>query len=209
MKKVFLPAAFFLIIFSVSAQEDKSQTLQNLERNTAVQDQGLTAKLKYASRLFRYKDDLTSVIMIIPADSIVGVLAADTSFLKVTYEGNEGFIYAHQADIIKPEKVTKPAPLREQQAQAGLPMKRIEPKREGPDRYTYLANKYGPSMGTKLYEGKVWRGMTADQVQDAWGNPRKINRLISNSNDTKEEWVYSKYWLSFRNGVLTGWGPVK
>jgi hypothetical protein len=64
-------------------------------------------------------------------------------------------------------------------------------------------------MGTKLYEGKVWRGMTADQVQDAWGNPRKINRLISNSNDTKEEWVYSKYWLSFRNGVLAGWGPVK
>jgi len=159
MKKIFLPAVFSLIFLSVSGQDNKTQMLQNLEStNASSQDQGITAKLKNAARLFKDKDDLTSVIMIIPADSIVELLAVDSTFFRVSYEGNEGFIYSDQAVVNSPEKVRKPLPIQEQQAQARVPMTRIEPRQQGPDRYSYLANKYGPSTGSKLYQGKVWRG---------------------------------------------------
>lgn len=212
MKKIYFTFILALLFISVSAQDNKIQTLQNLEgTSVSGQDQGITAKLKYASRLFKDKDDLTSVIMVVPADSTVEVLASDSTFLRVSYEGNEGFIYSHQAEINRPFRVTKPAPLARQQSQAGMSFKRIEPKTEGraPDRYTYLASKYGPSMGTRLYEGKVWKGMKAEMVQDAWGSPRKINRVISNSNETEEQWFYNRYWLSLRNGIVVGWGAVK
>jgi hypothetical protein len=212
MKKILLPAALIFTCFSVAAQVDRAETLQNLESSAVSgQVQGITARLRNASRLFKDKDDLTSVIMVIPADSIVDVLAADSAFLKVGYEGNEGFIYASQAEVIRPEKVTKPAPLGQPQPQAKLEMKRIEPNsgRHAPDRYTYLVNKYGQPIASKLNGGKIWKGMSAGMVEDAWGNPRKINRMISNSDETKEEWVYTHYWLSFHNGVLIGWGPMK
>jgi hypothetical protein len=211
MKKIFLPALLLCLCICVSAQDNKTEMLQNLEgNNVAPQDQGITAKLKNASRLFKDKDDLTSVIMVIPADSIVEVLDSDSSFLRVWYEDNEGYIYANQAIVNRPEKVTKPAPIQEQQSQANLEMKRIEPKQgRTPDRYTYLANKYSAPIADKLYGGKIWRGMSNEMVEDAWGNPKKINRIISGSNDTKEEWVYTHYWLSFSNGVLIGWGPMK
>lgn len=212
MKKILLASVLILVFLSVSAQDNKTQILQNLESTSvSPQDVGITATLKNASRLFKDKDDLTSVIMVMPADSTVEVLASDSTFLRVSFEGNEGYIYTSQANINKPVKVTKPAPLQEQQAQASLPLERIEPKPQGrvPDRYSYLANKYGRPMASKLYAGKVWRGISAEMVQDAWGNPRKINRLISNSSETREEWIYTRYWLSFRNSVLIGWGQVK
>jgi hypothetical protein len=211
MKNLFLPALLLIICVSAAAQDNKNKLLQDLEENNAgQQDQGITARLKYASRLFKDKDDLTSVIMVIPADSTVEVLDSDSTFLRVSYEDNEGYIRDDQAEIIRPERVTKPALAEEQQPQSGLQMQRIEPKQgRTPDRYTYLANKYGAPTAGKMYGGKIWKGMSDEMVEDAWGNPKKINRTISTGNDTREEWVYTHYWLSFRNGVLVGWGPVK
>ncbi|MFO7620277.1 MAG: hypothetical protein R6W81_03310, partial [Bacteroidales bacterium] len=75
-------------------------------------------------------------------------------------------------------------------------------------RFAYLEGKYGSAMAARLDAGKIWKGMTKDMVQDSWGTPQKINRVIS-GNIIKEEWIYRNSWLYFENDNLVEWGPVR
>jgi hypothetical protein len=204
MKK-FIFSGFFLFIISAGfSQVTKTDVLQNLEqRQTAGQGTSITATLKSATRLFKDKDDLTSVIMVIPQDSILNVLGSDSTFLRVVFEGNEGYIYARHAEINKPALVQSPAVQQERYGQEARPV-----QKQTISRYQYLENKYGPSLAAKLYEGKIWKGMNSQLVKDSWGSPKKINRVIS-GNIVKEEWFYSNTWLHFQNSTLAEWGPAK
>ena len=50
--------------------------------------------------------------------------------------------------------------------------------------------------------GKVMVGMTAAQVERAWGRPLKINRTVA-ANVTSEQWIYGRGdYLYLDNGVL-------
>ncbi len=205
MKKFLISSFLLILIISANAQGNKTQVLQGLESNQQNdQNTAITATLKSASRLFRDKDDLTSVIMVIPRDSVVSVLGSDSTFLRVIFEGNEGYIYARQAEINKSVAVAQPSVVQESAVTEGRP---VQP-RQKISRYTYLENKYGPALAARLYAGKIWKGMHSQLVQDSWGSPRKINRLIS-GNIVKEEWIYKNAWLYFQNNTLAEWGPVK
>lgn len=165
------------------------------------QDQNIiaTATLKSSSRLFKEKDDLTSVIMIIPSGSTVSVIDSAGNYLHVLYQDSEGFIYRKQAVIDK-------------STTAGQPDQQVtEPQvtTDQPDsRYADLAKKYGDAMASRIYAGKIWKGMNSEMVSDSWGSPAKINRVIS-GNTLKEEWIYRSTWLYFENNTLVKWGPVK
>ena len=79
---------------------NKVDQLQALEQNQPDnQNITATATLKAASRLFATKDDLTSVILIIPADSVVTVLDSDSTYFHVVFEDNEGYIFKRQAIV--------------------------------------------------------------------------------------------------------------
>ena len=43
---------------------------------------------------------------------------------------------------------------------------------------------------------------------DSWGKPKQINRMYVDQS-VDEEWIYSKKWLYFRDGILIEWGAVK
>jgi hypothetical protein len=91
MKKPIFTSLLLISLFFVQAQGNQVELLRDLEKNQpSPQDQQVTATLKSASRLFGSKDDLTSVILIVPSDSIVNVLEIDSLYLKVSYEDNEG-----------------------------------------------------------------------------------------------------------------------
>ena len=164
-----------------------------------------TATLKNSSRLFATKNDLTSVILIIPADSVVTVLDADSTYLHVVFEENEGYIFNKKVVLNKmPLKTQQPSasqePVREtQQAQE---------QEQEQSRFSYLENKYGTSLAARLMAGKIWKGMNSDMVKDSWGTAEKINRVIS-GNIIKEEWIFRNTWLYFENNMLVEWGPVK
>lgn len=205
MKKFLISSFLLILTISVNAQDNRTIILQDLEGNQQiVQNSPVTATMKSASRLFRDKDDLTSVIMVIPQDSVVGVLGSDTTFLHVVYEGNEGYIFTRHAVINKNAVSEEPAVQQKPAVTEGRP---VQP-RQKIDRYTYLENRYGPVIAARLYSGKIWKGMNSQLVQDSWGSPRKINRLIS-GNIVKEEWIYKNTWLYFQNNALAEWGPIK
>lgn len=198
---------FALLVIGVlplKAQTNKADQLQALEKNQPYnQNVTLTATLKSSSRLFRTRDDLTSVIMIIPSGSTVDVLGSDSTYLHVTFEDNEGFILKRHAVMDKtPVNVS-------QTIQSQQPVQEVQPAQEQQDsRFSYLENKYGSNLAARLMAGKIWKGMNSEMVSDSWGTAEKINRVIS-GNVIKEEWIFKNSWLYFENNTLVEWGPVR
>jgi hypothetical protein len=210
MKRIILSGIIIFMFFDLNSQVVKTDVLNDLEKSQlVVQSTVTTATLKSSSRLFKDKDDLTSVIMVIPKDSVVDVLPGSyDTFLNVVFEGNSGYIYANHAQINKKAVQTLPpvvqSPVRGQNyGQESRPLQKQTDRR-----YEYLENKYGQSLGAKLYEGKIWKGMNSELVKESWGSPNKINRVIS-GNIVKEEWFYNKTRLYFQNSTLTEWGPAR
>jgi hypothetical protein len=204
MKKFILLSFLISGALSGTAQASNADLLQNLERaQQSNQDVITTATLKSASRLFGEKDDLTSVILIVPVDSVVTVLGSDSTYLHVSFQDADGYIYKKDAVINQtPIVITQPA-RPQQQVQNNQP---VENQQES--RFSYLENKYGSNMAARLMAGKIWKGMNSEMVNDSWGTAQKINRVIS-GNVIKEEWIYRNTWLYFENNILVDWGPVK
>jgi hypothetical protein len=171
-----------------------------------VNAQTQTATLKSASRLFATRDDLTSVITIIPADSVVSVIDSDSTYFHVTYNDSEGYIFKRQAVIDKDMSVYQKQQAQFNQQSDSQSMTQRKP--ESNDRFGYLENKYGPEMAKRLIAGKIWKGMTAEMVSDSWGTAQKINRVI-NGNVVKERWYFRNTWLYLENDILLDWGAVR
>jgi hypothetical protein len=167
------------------------------------------ATTKGAVRLFGDKDDLTSVIVLIPDGSTVDIIKADSLFTRVRYGEQEGYVRSGELGPFVP--VISPAPL-------NPPVQATEPQQPSPDTEAYnqspvdwyevLVTKYGDDIGKRLYQHKVWKGITSDMARDSWGKPRQINRMYVDQN-VEEEWIYTTKYLYFRDGILIDWGPVK
>jgi hypothetical protein len=204
MKKTFVILLAIISVISLNAQTNKLDKLQTLEQNnTGNQNVTTTGKLTNSSRLFAAKDDLTTVILIIPADSVVTVLDADSTYLHVVFQDNEGYIFNRHVVLnrvpVTGQQSYQTQPSTQQNESAGDQQQ---------NRFSYLENKYGTNMASRLINGKIWKGMNSDMVKDSWGMAEKINRIIS-GNIVKEEWIFRNTWLYFENNTLLEWGPVK
>jgi len=203
MKKLFIISLLLFSVFAVNAQNNRAAVLQDLEKNQfSNQEVTLTATMKSASRLFGEKDDLTTVILIIPSGSVVNVIGSDSTYFHVIYEENEGYIFKRHA-ILNEAKVAKP-----EVQQKDTAREEQEQSQQQVSRFTYLENKYDSGMAAKLMSGKIWKGMTSEMVRDSWGKPLKINRVIS-GNTVKEEWIFKNTWLYLQNDVLVEWGRIR
>jgi hypothetical protein len=203
MKKMILLFLFPGMFIPLSSQVSDEDKLLALEKAGSSQQDVVTATLTSSSRLFKNPDDLTSVIMVIPKGSKVEVLASDSTYLTVFFDGSEGYIMKKHAVIDKsPLKAAPPA------EEKPVVQKPAEQTNQTMSRFTYLENKYGTSMAARLNANKIWKGMNAEMVRDSWGKPDKISREI-NGNTIKEEWVYKSTWLYLENNTLMDWGAVK
>lgn len=204
MKKTILAAILIIGVSVLNAQSNRVDQLQALEQNqTSGQNITATATLKSSSRLFAAKDDLTTVILIIPADSVVSVLDSDSTYFHVIFEDNEGYIFKRHAVLNKVPVNPRPAIQSQQAAEQSQPV-----QDQQQSRFSYLENKYGTNMAARLISGKIWKGMNSEMVADSWGTAEKINRVI-NGNIVKEEWIFKNTWLYFENNTLVEWGPVR
>lgn len=204
MKELIISFFLLLSATTMQAQADRAER----QSRAGDQDNQLTATLKSSTRLFGEEDDLTTVIMIIPSGSVVDVLGSDSAYYHVVFEDNEGFILKRHATLnLAPEKnapVARPSgQVRNDHYQEAQPE-----KSQRISRFEYLERKYGSNLASRIMQGKIWLGMTAEMVKDSWGSPQKINRVIS-GNLVKEDWVYNNTWLHIENNILTQWGPVK
>ncbi len=164
---------------------------------------------KGAVRLFADKDDLTSVIQIIPDGTVVEAVSADTAFTLIRLGDVQGYVKSDRLTAALPVvTTTQPAVQPVQEAAPVQPVADVQARQIPTDRYQALSEKYGADLGLKLYQHKVWKGITSDMARDSWGKPKQINRMYVDSS-VDEEWIYSRSYLYFRDGVLIEWGPVK
>ena len=181
---------------------------------TAFSQDQKYASTKGAVRLFTDKDDLTSVITLIPAGSTVELISSDDDFAYVLFGDSEGFVKAGSLTVVQPQAVeetgeadSSPSMYSDQEMQEQE--KEQEQQYYAPeDRYDILVNKYGTDIGKRLYQHKVWKGVSSEMARDSWGKPVQINRMYVDQS-VEEEWIYSKKYLYFKDDVLIDWGPVK
>lgn len=205
MKKLLIISVFisFAVLLNAQKKIDKLQALEQNQQSDQNQNQYATATLKSASRLFADKNDLTSVILVIPRDSVVTVIDSDSTYLHVDYQDTEGYIFKRQANMNK-----MPVIVNDQVQPQSNDQFNQSVQEQKQSRFSYLENKYGSNMAARLVSGKIWKGMSSEMVNDSWGSAEKINRVI-NGNTVREEWIYQNTWLFFENSTLLEWGPVK
>jgi len=209
MKIVTISLFLLFSFYAAIAQDNRTIILQDLEKSKVMQDDiKLTGTLKSASRLFGEKDDLTTVILIIPSGSVVDILGADSTYLHVIYEENEGYIFKRHAEINEASVIPKPVARPQEVIIEERPEPQQPVQQQEVSRFSYLENKYGSSVAARLVAGKIWKGMPAEMVRDSWGNPRKINRVIA-GNKIKEEWIYRSTWLYIEDDYLVEWGAIR
>lgn len=76
-----------------------------------------------------------------------------------------------------------------------------ESEKRAKEHREYIIAKYGETYGSLILQGRVVIGMTKDQCIEALGHPTRINRTTTASR-VSEQWVYSRRYLYFENGVL-------
>jgi hypothetical protein len=211
MKKIFLLLVLLSFVIVSKAQSNRFDVLQNLEKSAPAAKQNPlnnSATLTSASRFFGSKDDLTTVIEIIPKGTTVELIDEDSTYFHIAFNDNEGYIFRRDAIAGSTTTSKQEEPKQVTQAVREPQEEQYQQEEQPVSRFTSLENKYGSTMAARLTAGKIWKGMNSEMVKDSWGNPMKINRVI-NDNVIKEEWIFRSTWLYFENNSLRDWGPVK
>jgi len=198
----------FLLIVPLNAQQfnDLESKLTQLEQNstksniqteatdTSFKSNGVTSS---GCRLYSDIGNLSSVIAIIPADTRIFIVDIMDEYYYIKTEDNQGFV---KKSKIKPDQsyIEKPSEVLNKPDTAKVFSSKLE----------YLRYTYGWETAQKIFDHKIWRNMTTNMVEDSWGRPDNINRIIS-SGQVKEEWIYPSTYLIFLNEKLMDWGPVE
>ncbi len=72
----------------------------------------------------------------------------------------------------------------------------------------YFLKKYGNKIGSRIADGRIWKGMRIGMLKDSWGKPDRVTRQ-------KRKWgvftqlYYGKTTFFFRDGKLTDWEEKK
>ena len=70
-------------------------------------------------------------------------------------------------------------------------------------RLTYLIAKYSQPYADRIFQHKVWVGMSKDEAIESWGKPKDANTTIR-ENMKREQWVYGEgQYLYLENGIVT------
>lgn len=68
-----------------------------------------------------------------------------------------------------------------------------------------LQERYDEKTAKRIYQEKVWKGMTEEMLRLSLGNPQNIRRVRTNS-QLKEEWIYADgreaRYIKLINGVV-------
>lgn len=207
MKRILSFAAVTLVaVIVLQGQQSRTEVLERLEQGTTGQ-QAIKGITKGALRLFGEKDDLTSVIVIVPNGSEVEILERDSAYVLARFGEYTGYLIADKVEIRSAVTAQQQQAVRQETQQQQVAQEtrnyRISPE----NRMTYLEHKYGRDIANRIYAGKIWKGMTPDMVKDAWGEPDRVNRVASGST-VREEWIYRTTWLLMEQGKLKEWGPI-
>lgn len=136
---------------------------------------------------------------LVRSDSLVGFVSS----LYVIYNDE---IQQLQDAFIKRNKIREEEQYRRKVADAveKEKIKDAQYKASQEKRRKSLIAKYGEKVGTQIYEGYYWIGMTKEMAKESLGSPNDINKSVG-AWGVHEQWVYGDSYLYFENGILTSY----
>lgn len=165
-----------------------------------------------SSVLLESPNDIDWKIIINKGDKakVIGVL---NDYYKISFRGNAGFVLktkfhtekeAILSDSLKRDKANK-LRLIEAEKKEKIKELEIEQNKTEEARKNELLKKYGTQNGLKIFEGKIWIGMSKEMLLESWGKPNDINRTVG-AWGVHEQWVYpGQQYLYLENDVLKSW----
>ncbi len=165
---------------------------------------------------------LSKITSTIPVGDEIMIVGFKSEFFIIKYKERLGFVHPYNIQMDDElSKIKEYYSIKEKREDQLLQAKRMV--EETKEREIHLENekknqtekskklkeeltkKYGSIVAQKIMSGKIWIGMTSEMALDSWGEPKDINRTVTNYG-TNEQWVYSdKNFLYFENGKLTAW----
>ena len=117
------------------------------------------------------------------------------------------YLYVESNDKLKELKKIKQSKEREileQERKKEQQLANEQKEQQDKFRKSNLISQYGQNNGVRIYENKIWIGMTKEMAIDSWGEPDDINRTVGNWG-VHEQWIYGNTYVYFENGKLTSW----
>lgn len=112
-------------------------------------------------------------------------------------------LYKEKQDSIERERILIE---KQQQKEYEIKQQQIERQRksENEKRKVELIRKYGNTNGLRIFEGKIWIGMTKSMLLESWGRPNDINRTVG-AWGVHEQWVFGDTYVYLENDIVTSW----
>lgn len=153
----------------------------------------------------------------------VKVLETKDQFVMILFNGIKGWIYKlglvsetqWNLEIQQKEDAAKFAKIEKEEKEQFRIANNIQMEKDrkiaaekqkiaAEKRKSDLIKKYGASNGLKIFEEKIWIGMTKEMLIESWGRPNDINRTVG-SWGVHEQCIYSSAYIYIENGVVTSW----
>ncbi len=162
--------------------------------------------------------DSGKTVFINPGDSVSLISFDKIKTWEAKYLGKKGsigevYLLQNTEYLIfreKYEPFIKPLTTKEKEAEfmeeLASMIKEAEKKEliESAERKAQIIKKYGAVNGLKIFNKRIWLGMTSAMALASWGDPNKVNRTVGKWG-VHEQWVYDDTYLYFENGKLTSW----
>lgn len=175
--------------------------MQNREIEKKIQDSIALADAKPyvfidGSPLYKSKDDIDSRIRVPVGTEMLFVKNVNGRFANCQVLYNGEIFYTNDGALMSVEEYQRRTE-EQQKAMELIAKKNAERKRS-------LISKYGSVDGKRIYEHKIWIGMTKEMLIESWGEPNDINRTVTASN-VSEQCVYGSQYVYLDNGIVTAW----
>lgn len=169
------------------------------------------------------KPNGTEDLMYLKKGDRVKVLEIKEQFVKILFNGIKGWIYKlglisetqWNLEIQQKESAAKLTKIENEKAEQFRIANKIQSENEEKiaeekrkisieKRKNELIKKYGTTLGLKIFEEKIWIGMTKEMLLESWGRPDDINRSVG-SWGVHEQCIYTSAYVYIENGVVTSW----
>lgn len=175
-----------LVINEISRLEQKKLSKIKEEKF----DKGVPVYTKVPTHLYENRGTWYKTLAIIPKSTAILAYDFKNNYYFVEYDTLNGFVFTMDVETLE-QKSERLEIEKKQNLQRSNELNR-------------LVQKYGKINGKKIYEGKIWLGMTKEMVIESWGEPDEINRSVG-SWGIHEQLVYGNQYLYIRDNKLSSW----
>lgn len=189
LKPLICPLQIVIILLTSCANSDsKKESIENVQTKDSIINKDTTSLVKHYDKNFKAHDDVNSINMFKEKLGVKEIgqdnYELNGEWITELYDKRTGEFIGFQGDTTK------------------FDFHKLKYLKRS-KRLSYLIGKYSQPYADRIFQHKVWVGMSKDEAIESWGKPKDINTTIT-ENMEREQWVYGEgQYLYLENGIVT------